>query len=142
MNMPFAGVPVTTINTTPKTTVTTPNVNSFNNSNKNSDKGNTVVKEISTNIKSPVVSEPTFDVGSFRMGEERSMALLDATKEQNQKLDAIAEALERQRESGGRYTVNVQTLQPTAQTGKAIVDAIKQFEDRSGGGGYRTALAL
>ena len=99
------------------------------------------MKEISSKVQTPVVSEPP-NLAAWRMGEERSMALLDATKEQTQKLDAIAEALERQRESGGRYTVNVQTLQPTAQTGKVIVDAIKQFEDRSGGGGFRTALAI
>jgi hypothetical protein len=34
--------------------------------------------------------------------------------------------------SNFNYTVNVQTLVPTAQTGKVIVDSIKQFESRSG----------
>lgn len=34
--------------------------------------------------------------------------------------------------SNFNYNINVQTLVPTAQTGKVIVDSIKQFESRSG----------
>jgi hypothetical protein len=142
-SLPFGGA---SIIPTPKTKVTTPNIptpsNIGSNSSTSKNSGKTIIKELPTGVKSGnLLAEPNFDVGSFRMADNSD--LVAEQEKQTAVLNEIADSIEKQRfANASNYTVNVQTLQPTAQTGKLIVDAIKQFEDRSGGSGFRTAMAL
>ena len=72
------------------------------------------------------------------------MQLLEATQAQNDKLDSVVDELSKLRAMRSQPSINVEvnTLQPTAQVGKAVVDAIKQFEQRSGSADRFSALAL
>ena len=144
-NMPFGGNdvfgnPITP--TVPKVTTptfTTPNIGGNSSS---SNKGSTIVKEVSTKT----ATQGAFNVSNWRQGEERSMELLEATRTQNEKLDNVVDELSKMRAmrnaEKATYNVEVNTLQPTAQVGRAVVEAIKQFEQRSGSADRFSALAL
>jgi len=142
-SLPFGGQ---SIIPTPKPKNTKPNIPTPSDigggSSSSSGGGKTIIKELPTGVKSGnLIAEPSFDPALFRMADNRD--LVAQQEKQTAVLNEIADSIEKQRfANASNYTVNVQTLQPTAQTGKLIVDAIKQFEDRSGGGGFRTAMAL
>ena len=143
--MPFGGNdvfgnPITP--TVPKVTTPTFSAPNIGGKSSSSNKGSTIVKEVSTQT----ATQGVFNISNWRQGEERSMELLEATRTQNEKLDNVVDELSKMRAmrnaEKATYNVEVNTLQPTAQVGRAVVEAIKQFEQRSGSADRFSALAL
>ena len=136
--------------TEPTPTITVPNLNDFGTgTKKNDDDGKTIIKELPTGKS------------AAELEKERLEALAKQDAQINAKIEGLtlaaqkqAEAAELQKEASlaqilftekvlnrrtgeddlnqPTITVNVQTLVPTAQTGKVIVDAINQYTSRSG----------
>lgn len=136
--------------TEPTPTITVPNLNDFGTGTKKNDNdGKTIIKELPTGKS------------AAELEKERLEALAKQDAQINAKIEGLtlaaqkqAEAAELQKEASlaqilftekvlnrrtgedefnqPTITVNVQTLVPTAQTGKVIVDAINQYTSRSG----------
>ena len=100
------------------------------------------IQELSKNIKHadsytqtlfPTITQPQVDM------QPRNENTGDAID----RLTRITEALAAGTATvTNNYQISVETLVPTAQTGKTIVDAIQQFESRSGSSGRFSAVVM
>jgi len=141
-NMPFGGNPVVTPPKVPTPKITTPDIGGSNKGGSSGNTGKTIIKEIPKgNLVAGSPSGNPFDVASVRAGEERSMELLAAMTAQTKAVGEVVDELAQIR-AKRQYEITVNQLVPNAQTGKAVVEAIKQFEQRSGNADRFSALAL
>lgn len=141
---PFGGAQIVPDVATPTPTFTVPDIGGTNKGG-TKDKGSTIVKEISTSTATNLFDasrQGVFDPASARMGDARSMELLAATQQQTAVLEEVVDELSKMRQQRTNYNISVNSLQPSAQVGKAVVESIKQFEQRSGSADKFSALAL
>jgi len=140
--MPFGGNPVVTPPKVPTPKITKPDIGGSNKGGSSGNTGKTIIKEIPKgNLVAGSPSVNSFDVASVRAGEERSMELLAAMTAQTKAVGEVVDELAQIR-AKRQYEITVNQLVPNAQTGKAVVEAIKQFEQRSGNADRFSALAL
>ena len=69
------------------------------------------------------------EVNSFRQKEAADEAAMNRT---TASIQALAASIREKESRGDTYNINLNTLQPTADAGKAIVQSIKEFTDRGG----------
>jgi len=99
------------------------------------------IKKVTEQTVKPIVIPVVEDKKDKKTIKETAV-VFDGVKRTNDSIIAMTQAIREKESRGDTYNINLNTLQPTAETGKAIVESIKEFTNRGGNFFRATQVAL